>query len=192
VLALQGVLIGIQQLTIWDTGQLLPSLLMLSGCSFQRCKLTVNLVVRKLERDKSFDFESGMWLISEILAATGVIQIQDVTLWSVFVHLQIFRGCHDVMIYSATRSTQHLILWDPGGDPFFLDECKFLLTCFLWRFFVTGFQVMQLYHGLLKFENTLNKCYSSPDVRHSYITIATPASLFDEMLPTLDSRVLVV
>jgi hypothetical protein len=191
VLALQGVSIGIQQLTIWDTGQLLPSCVMLSSCFFQSCKLTVNPVVSKLKMDKCLDSESGMWLIPEILAVAGVIQIQNVTLWTVFVQLPIFEGCHAVMICSATGSTQHLILWDPSGDPFFLDGCKFLLNCFLWHLFVTGFQVMQFYHGLLKFENTLNNCYSSPDVRHNYITIATHSSLFDEMLPTSDTRVCV-
>jgi hypothetical protein len=184
VLALKGV-------SIWDIGQLLPFCVMLSRCFFQSCKLTLNPIVNKLKMDKCLDSESGMWLIPEILAVVGVIQIQDVTLWIVFVQLPIFGGCHAVMICSATGSTQHLILWDLGGDPFFLDGCKFLLNCFLWHFFVTVFQVMQFYHGLLKFENNLNNCYSSPDVRHSYITIATPASLFDEMLPTLDTRVFV-
>jgi hypothetical protein len=147
VLALQGVSIGIQQLTSWDTGHLPPSLLMLSSCSFQRCKLTVNPVVNKLEMDKCLYSESEMWLISEILAAAGVIQIQDVTLWSVFMHLPIFRGCHAVMICSAARYTQHLILWDPGGDPYSLDGCNFFMEFSLLHIAVTSLQVVQFYHG---------------------------------------------
>jgi hypothetical protein len=68
-------------------------------------------------------------------AEAGNLQIQDGPLGNVLVQVVTFRGCHTVMICSATTSTQQLMLWDPGGDPYFsLDMDPYWLPTQGWLF----------------------------------------------------------